>query len=291
MTTLAEALEFGQGTERPFRCHMHPDASASASVNVLKMVWVCYACHAAGVVDSDRVPTGDELLAMLEPEQACRLYPESWLAVYGYGGYWAERFPDWVCWLHGLGEDPWTGEAVFPVHTAGGLLAGFGRRSHGGEGPRYRYPSRWSASRSLFGSRGRVSQQDVVVLVEGAADAAAMSEVGIMAHAVYGSGVHTPQVAMVAAMAPRLVLFAFDGDDAGRRATELSYDALHQLVPTGLVQWDEGSDPASSEPGVRLDKVLHSVAGGLYGVTSAQVAAEASELVSTIRTSYLEESS
>ena len=225
--TLEDALASGRGTERPFTCpageHSHP----TASVNVVKGVWFCYSCQAKGAVDSNRVPTNAELEAMLDPEAAVRRYPSSWLTTFGVGGYWEGRFPDWLCWWQGFGEDPWSGEGTYPVHTSEGTLAGVGRRALAeGPWPKYKYPRAWSASRSLFGSRGQYRHHDVLMLVEGAADAAAGWEVGCPTFATFGSGVHAPQLDLIARMTPKLILLGQDNDDAGNAGAEQTIEAL-----------------------------------------------------------------
>lgn len=270
MSTLGEVLVTGRGIERPFRCEAGEHTGETASVNVLKGVWLCYSCHASGVVDSHRVPTPDELASMLEPEQACREYPQSWLALYGVGGYWLDRFPDWVCWHQGLGEDPWTGEGTYPVHTPGGRLAGIGRRNLGNDGPKYRYPKHWSASRSMFGSRGAYRPVDVMLIVEGAADACAGWEVGCPTWATFGSGLHAPQVELVHRMRPRLVLLGQDADRAGERGADETRAALADLCEVRRVAWDaEAGDPAAMDPGDRLDSLIEAVGGSSYGQTKA----------------------
>lgn len=221
--------------------HSHP----TASVNVVKGVWFCYSCQGRGAVDSNRAPTVDELAAMLEPEVAARIYPTSWLTTFGVGGYWAERFPLWLCWQQGLGEDPWTGEGTYPVHTAAGTLAGVSRRAlTDGPWPKYKYPRTWSASRALFGSRGAYLHHDVLMLVEGAADAAAGWEVGCPTYATYGSGVHAPQVELVARMTPRLILLGQDNDEAGDKGADQAAEALAHIAPLVRVDWQTYKDPA-----------------------------------------------
>lgn len=287
MTTLEEALANGRGTERPFQCFKHEDSNASASVNVIRSVWYCYVCKVGGVVDSNRVPTTDELLAMLEPEKACRTYPTSWLDVFDYGGYWEDRFPLWLCWWHQLGEDPFTGEATFPVHTPGGRLAGVGRRAIvEGPGPRYRYPSTWSASRTLFGSRGLWRPAKVVMLVEGAADASAGWQIGVPTWATYGAGLHKPQVELVAAMNPDLILFGFDMDEAGDRATQQSEGMVGDLAETARVSWTE-KDPADTPADHRLDDVLRTVRGTAYGLSGFED--RCAHTVDKIKRAFVEE--
>lgn len=286
--TLEEAIALGRGVERPFKCFKHEDTTASASVNVIKNVWVCYACRAGGVVDSNRVPTHDELMAMLEPEEACRTYPSSWLDVYGHGGYWLDRFPDWLCWLHSLGEDPWTGEATFPVHTPGGRLAGVGKRSvMSGPGPRYRYPAVWSASRTLFGSRGRWSPQPIIMLGEGAADGAAGWQIGVPSFGTFGAGLHKPQIELVAAMNPKLILLGFDMDDAGDRATRQSEDLLAGIAEIAAIDWGSYKDPAECPPEERLERVLKTVGTTTYGLDGFEDVCH--DVVRSLKSAYVEE--
>lgn len=291
MTTLEEAIANGRGTERPFRCHEHDDNSASASVNVVKNVWYCYACHAKGVVDGSRVPTLSELEAMLEPEVAGRTYPSSWLDTFSYGGYWLDRFPDWLCWFAGLGEDPWNGDATFPVHTPRGRLAGVGRRlAVPGQGPRYKYPPSWSASRTLFGSRGQWVRPDsgVLMLVEGAADTCAGYEVGMPTWGCYGAGLHAPQVELIARLRPKLVLTGFDMDDAGARATDMTERALRGICEVAPIQWPV-KDPADTPVESRLQPILDAVAGSLYGDLEGEVIAHTRHVITTLKNAYVEE--
>lgn len=295
MTTLEEAIAFGRGVERPFHCHVHGGTGAHASVNVVKNVWFCFSCKAKGVVDSTRVPTADELLAMLEPEQAAREFPESWLEVYRNeaNGYWSERFPDWLCWLLGFGDDPFTGEGTYPVHTPRGRLAGVARRAVvPGPGPKYRYPLNWSAARSLFGTSGKWTAHDLLVLTEGAADAAAVIETGVQALACYGAGLHAPQVELVVSMRPRLVLLGFDMDDAGAKATEQAWDALSEHTVLEQIDWGEAKDPAELAPEERLGCVLRAVGGTQYGqgTRTSELEAQAAEMVRRVRKLYVEES-
>lgn len=269
-TTLGDALASGQGIERPFQCPEHNDRNASASVNVLKMVWYCYGCHAKGVVDSARVPTPDELASMLAPETAAREYPQSWLTLFGQGGYWLDRFPDWLCWYIGFGEDPWTGEGTYPVHTPAGRVAGVGRRNLADTGPKYLYPKHWSASRSLFGTRGAYQPENVLLITEGAADAAAGWEVGCASLAAYGSSVHAPQVELITRMNPRLILLGQDNDEAGHRGAELTTAWLSDHAELVRVEWDaDAGDPAAMEPGHRLDCLLEAVGRSGYGQVKA----------------------
>ena len=265
MSTLAEAIAHGQGTERPFRCTVHEDTQASASVNVIKMVWHCFACLASGTVDGKKAPKIEELQAMLEPEKAVRVYPVAYLELFEDAEYWQSRFAPWVCHAMGLGSDPFTGDATFPVHTPGGLLAGVGRRHLDPEtGTRYLYPKRWSASMTLFGSGGRYPPAPVLVLVEGAADATACWEVGAPGLAVYGSGVHLPQRDLLTRYNPKLILLGFDMDEAGERAVSGAFSTLANIAPMARVRWP-AKDPGECSPIQREMALLNAVSRSGYG--------------------------
>lgn len=266
--TLEEALTSGRGTERPFRCHVHEDTMASASVNVLKGVWFCHACHASGGVDKKRVPKVEELQAMLEPEVACRVYPDAWLELFTQPGpkYWDDRFEPWVTHMLGMGEDPFTGDATFPVHTPAGQLAGVGRR-HITEDKksRYLYPRRWSASVTLGGTSGHFPSLPVVCAVEGMADAASVWETGCPAVCVYGSGFHQPQVELMVRYKPKLILLGFDMDEAGERAVSNAFSQLHRIAPLKRVYWPK-KDPADTPRRSRREALLKAVGAAQYGV-------------------------
>lgn len=262
VTTLSDAIAKGQGIERPFKCTEHDDNMASASVNVVKGVWYCFACGSHGNVDKKRVPKVAELEAMMEPERLPKIYDEAFLDLYSDHGYWLNRFPAWVCWYLGLGEDPFTGDATFPVHTAGGLLAGVGRRKMEGE-PRYVYPRYWSAASSLFGTWGGYQGYPFIVLVEGAADAAACWEVGCPALAVYGAGVHRPQLELISRFNPSVVLMGFDMDLAGERAAQAGLESMKNNYQVARVTWLL-NDPAEAVPEDRAIDLIRAVSSTGY---------------------------
>ena len=82
------------------------------------------------------------------------------------------------------------------------------------------------------------------MLGEGYADAAAGWEVGCPSYSTYGSGVHAPQVELIARMNPKLILLGFDKDDAGERAAEQAFESCGHLCDLARVDWQEYKDPA-----------------------------------------------
>lgn len=267
--SLEEALVEGRGVERPFRCPEHDDHNASASVNVVKGLWICYACGASGTVDGKKAPSVKDLQQMLAPEESVRLYPERWLELFEGGDYWATRFPSWVVAHARLGEDPLSGDATFPVRTPEGRLAGVGRRkADPGDGPRYVYPPRWSASRALFGYPERLTSPSVrtgvLALVEGAADACGVLEVGAVGLGCYGAGVHAPQREMISRLKPKVILAAFDMDKAGDAAAERAERDLADIAPVQRVTWPK-KDPADTPLPARRQALVEAVGASGYG--------------------------
>ncbi|HEY5787686.1 MAG TPA: toprim domain-containing protein [Microlunatus sp.] len=264
--TLEEVLVSGQGIERPFRCSQHDDRLASASVNVLKQVWYCHACGAKGKVDDKRAPSVEALLALMNPEKAARHYPDAYLELFNWPGkkYWDSRLAPWVTHLLDMGQDPLTGDATFPVYTPAGVLAGVGRR-HVTEdkSTRYLYPRDWSAASSLFGARD-YPNHPVICLVEGAADAASVWEVGAPAFGVYGSGLHVPQVALTSRFNARVILLGFDMDNAGELAVSRAFVQLKGMAEIKRVRWPK-NDPADCTPGQRWAALRRAVALTDYG--------------------------
>lgn len=270
--TLEDAMAYGQGEEIDIRCPhpTHLDTKASASYNPRKQMWFCHACHESGKADSKTAPKIEDLLAWLEPEKATRTYADSWLAWFtaGAGEYWRGRFEPYLVDLLRFGDDPLTGDNTFPVHTAGGRLAGVGRRLPGAD-RRYMYPPSWSASKSLHGYQEAIRlgrPTDIVVLVEGAADAAAIFETGCVGLGTYGAGVHLPQVELVNRLQPRLIIAGSDSDTAGDAAAERAIVMCegHELV---RVKWSDGGakDPADLTVDVRRSLLAEAVASSTYG--------------------------
>ena len=265
--SLEEVLAHGEGVERPFRCQAHDDSVASASVNVDKMVWHCFACQASGRVDPKlrTVPSTDDLIGMLQPEKAVRNYADAYLELFcDHDGYWNTRHDPSVSHALGMGTDPFTGDATFAVHSPRGTLAGVGRRRKDpADGPRYVYPRKWSAARTLGGTMGRFTPAPIVCLVEGMADAAAVNETGCVGLAVYGSGLHVPQVELLARYNPAVVLLGFDMDEAGERGVTGAYKLLGSRYQLKRVHWP-AKDPGESTIDQRTKALVKAVTATDY---------------------------
>lgn len=239
--TLQEAVALGRGTERSFNCHLHDDRNASASVNVDKGVWCCYGCGGKGVLDGVPVPDTDYLMRMML-EVTPRVFAEPWLEMYDAAypsPYWADRFGKQVASRYRCGTHPMNGTPTYPIRNVAGWLLGVVERTGGT--PKYRYPSGVPVSRCLFAHR--LLPSPVLVLVEGAADVMALDadgldrSSGVLVVGCYGAGVHAPQVEAIRQLAPRLIVAAFDDDDAGRSAARRAHASLADMTHFVSYQW------------------------------------------------------
>jgi 5S rRNA maturation endonuclease (ribonuclease M5) len=234
--TLAEALRFGRGIERPFLCPEHGDSRPSASVNTIKKVWTCYTCHAHGTLGGEALlaePDYHTMRLWLDNKLAeGTIYPESWLSRYDAGPthpYWLERVGEAAARRFRLGSDSETDTYTYPLRDPRGRVLGIVRRSSGGMGPKYKYPQGVDVGRLLFNYTA--DHREAVVLVEGALDAIALWNTGVDAFAIYGSRLSAEQVRLIDRVDPERIYTCYDMDDAGweaYRMTERSFK--HRLV-------------------------------------------------------------
>lgn len=258
--TLSEALASGIGIERPFLCPIHGDSQPSASVNIIKMVWVCYACGASGRVD------GEDLLGDIDPlmfrrHVAKQMKPETtksegWLNVYESSHpYWRSRFSEEVVEHFGLGHDYEADAATYPLRNNSGSVLGVVRRSLS-SGPKYIYPYGVDIGKLLFNYHQ--VNKDYIVLTEGATDAMAAWEVGVDACAIYGARLTKPQAQLIRQLDPTVILCAFDQDEAGFQAFRTVLWRMTEY-PVSRVEWHSAKDLASLEVETRRKILVEAV--------------------------------
>lgn len=258
MITLDSALSTGRGLERAFNCPVHDDKNASASVNVTKMVWYCYACNAHGSI-KDHVPTAEDVLKSLEAEVPAYVYSDAWLDLFDADSpseYWSKRYGEKTASWFRCGTDFKDGAPTYPVRYLNGNLVGVVRR-YEDKKPKYMYPSGIKISTMLFGD---IKPVPVIVLVEGAGDVMALHQSGIPDHwtvlGVYGAGLHYPQTQIISDLSPKVVLAAFDADNAGNAAASRAEQQLSNIAPVIKIDWssangkDPGEIPVSDRIGI-----------------------------------------
>jgi hypothetical protein len=247
MITLEDALATGYGTWRSFDCPSHEASHPTARVNVLTGKWVCMSCGAKGSAenyepDPDRLL--DAALKAVDEMDKRRDYPESWLDQFDHhtpGAYWLSRFSEATCRIYRLGWDSLEKQAVYPFRDDDGTVLGVVRRARPGEHPKYRYPPGVDAHKHLFGYH-LARFAEVLVLTEGAPDAAAVTDVADLLAletgmtwaplGCYGKVLHPAQITLIHRLRPRYIVLGFNGDDAGERG---QWVADQRLGRQGLI--------------------------------------------------------
>lgn len=263
--TLAEALRYGHGVERPFLCSEHGDSRPSASVNIIKKRWWCFTCHAHGTLGGEALLAEPDYYTMklwLDNKMAeGTIYPESWLSRYDAGPvhpYWVERVGEAAARSFRLGSDPEADACTYPLRSPAGEVLGVVRRSLGGVGPKYKYPHGVDVGRLLF--HYTPEHRETVVLVEGALDAIALWNVGVDAFAIYGSRLSVEQVRLIDRIDPERIYTCYDADDAGWEAYRMTERAFKHRLVTRLT-WPKAWGKDIDEIGeIRRRKVVDDLA-------------------------------
>ncbi len=179
-------------------------------------------------------------LAATLPDYADAKPEQAGLVIVGEQGKRYDRFRDRI---------------MFPIRNERGRLIGFGGRILGNGKPKYLNSPEtplFHKGRELYGlfeNRRGIQQSDTVVVVEGYMDVVMLTQAGAdNAVATLGTAVTAEQVHSLLRRVDH-ILFAFDGDNAGRKA---AWRALENCLPTlqdgkqiGFVFLPEGEDPDS----------------------------------------------
>lgn len=249
---LESALTYGWEVERSFRCinPEHNDNSASASINAVSGLFVCYACGYAGKVDMDKVEVHVSGLKKYTAKVFARLeegnrYSEGWLNAFdsaGPGSYWLGRFDAATCRTFRLGQAP--GVATYPMRDNGGEVMGVVTRDLTGQRrQKYLYPPGVKNSQYLLDYHAVESEN--VVLVEGMADVAAVAQTGQrMALGCYRAWLSAAQAKLLRKYEPRKVFVAFDQDRAGDLGAARVEELLASYTKVVRLTWDQYKDLA-----------------------------------------------
>lgn len=255
---LMAAVHSGRGAERPFCCDVHGDSNPSASVNVLKGVWVCYACGAGGRVGSgDNTKAVKEALEVMRDKKPPPVFHRRWLDVFDMAGpspYWAARVGEDTARAYRCGTHPTTDNPTYPLLSAAGQIWGVVERVDAGI--KYLYPAGVSVSKTLFGYRR--GNFHTVIVCEGAGDVMAFHAAGVpkgtLVVGTYGAGVNAPQAELVRGLSPVRVIMAYDNDEAGRNAAQRNYDFGSAQV--AVTEWPEGVKDPGDAPADLLRKEM-----------------------------------
>jgi len=133
------------------------------------------------------------------------------------------------CSVDLLGEEAWSEK--YPL------------QARKGEYRKTRYPANFPASEYLFGMEDCEKSPDLVIVTEGPREVMKLWQEGFQAVAILGSKIHTPQIRLLAQLAPKEVALMFDGDDAGWTATDRDAKVLSRLFKVLPCYLPVGRDP------------------------------------------------
>ena len=151
--------------------------------------------------------------------------------------------------------DRFRGRVIFPIHNAKGNLVGFGGRVISDTNPKYLNSpetplfSKGKELYGLYGSRAGIQKEKKVVVVEGYMDVLALAQFGInCAVATLGTATSEHQIKNLLNRVDHII-FAFDGDEAGRKAAVRAMESCLPVIRDGkfvsFCFFPSGEDPDS----------------------------------------------
>ncbi len=152
-------------------------------------------------------------------------------------------------------QDQFRARLMFPIYDAKGEPVGFGGRTLGEEGPKYKNSPEtpiYQKSRLLYGlnwARAEIVAKDQVIICEGYTDVMAYTLAGCPnAVATCGTALADDHAKMLKNLARRVVL-AYDADAAGQGAAERWYRWEHELeLEVRVADLPPGQDPGDLWP-------------------------------------------
>lgn len=153
--------------------------------------------------------------------------------------------------LHGSERDPFGGRLILPIRDARGRTVGFGARALGDAEPKYLNSPEgpmFAKRYLLYGldrARAAIRQGGEALVVEGYFDVIACHQAGFdHAVATLGTALGREALTVLRRDADRVV-FAYDADGAGRRATAAALGLCATVdVPARAARLQGGKDPA-----------------------------------------------
>lgn len=144
-----------------------------------------------------------------------------------------------------LSKGMFAGRFIIPLHNPGGELVGYAGRSLDDSEPKYLFPSLGKGfykSHLLFGLHLVAPAPKQIILVEGFFATMYLWQIGLATLGLLGSSLSKEQEAMIVDRFDR-VLLLFDGDDAGRTATDACLARLGKRIWTRAVSLPDGLQP------------------------------------------------
>lgn len=244
------------GDEALILCPTHDDHNPSCWVNLSKLVWYCFACHAKGTVaqlvgditeEDVEVALLKAAIADLEASHSEHTEPETLLSRFVPTPYWKARgITPQIEAQFQLSYDPLSDSAVVPLRNRHGELLGVMRRYLGIDPTRdrFHYPGTLVKKNLLMLAHAIDAPQ--VVVTEGVIDALKVWSAGFQAVALGGSSMSREQARILAGLGCSVVHVMMDADSAGDEAADQVCELL-EPEPVWVIrhQLPRGEDPGS----------------------------------------------
>ena len=135
-----------------------------------------------------------------------------------------------------------TNRLVFPIVQNGIQVGASLRKTRSKDVPKWSHQPAHIDTRDLLYNLDATESASKIVIVEGMPDVWAYDEIGIVAVCTFGAHITEEQYKMLMRTGKDLVL-SFDGDEAGRVATERAIDLFRYKCTIEVVEMREGEDP------------------------------------------------
>lgn len=155
------------------------------------------------------------------------------------------------------------GRVVFPIYDSYGKLLSYGGRTVSDQKPKTRKAR--SGLDTLYGLRELLKAEGehyqpfpCIIMVEGEFDAMYLQQHGYAAVSTMGTAALTPHQKLLLKTFAKLVVWSYDGDDAGRNAQVKAIDTTRRFMSTVSIKLPEGRDPNNLS-----EKEIERLYGGL----------------------------
>lgn len=131
---------------------------------------------------------------------------------------------------------------VFPIWQDGVLIGASYRRVNPNDIPKWSHQPLSIQTKDILYNYDMCIGATEVVVVEGIPDVWAYHEIGISAVCTFGAHLTEEQYKLLMRLGSEITL-SYDGDDAGRKATEKAIKMLRNKVDLRRVEFSDGDDP------------------------------------------------
>lgn len=133
---------------------------------------------------------------------------------------------------------------VFPIRFNKKVIGMSLRRTKSKDVPKWSHQPVNLEVGSILYNYDNVIGKECVVICEGMIDIMAFHELNIPAVCTFGAKITDKQFSLLLKLGCDLV-FAFDGDEAGRKATNEAINRFKNIANTSIIEFKEGQDPAN----------------------------------------------